>query len=59
MFIWQGYLSLGLMRLFFSLLARAGELNKWLKMVFILLLGFGGNFGLHVSSSSSCMFARF
>ena len=32
---------------------RAGELNKWLKMVFIRLLGFGGSFRLRVYSSFS------
>jgi hypothetical protein len=40
-------------------IARAGEFNKWLKMVFILLSVFGGSFSLYVSSSSSCTFAGF
>jgi hypothetical protein len=38
---------------------RAGEFNKWLKMVFILLSVFGGSFSLYVSSPSSCTFAGF
>jgi len=40
-------------------IVRAGEFNKWLKMVFILLSVFGGSFSLYVSSSSSCTFAGF
>jgi hypothetical protein len=37
----------------------AGEFNKWLKMVFILLSVFGGSFSLYVSSPSSCTFVGF
>ena len=35
-------------------LERAGELNKWLKMVFIVLLGFGGSFEACIWPLSFC-----
>jgi len=39
------------------MISRASLLLKWLKMVFIFLLGFGGSFGLRIFFSFSAVAA--